>query len=117
MSVAIVLCSVVFGSPQVHSQQACSVVQQGDRVELHSPCFVFRLDTVAGLRAESWQNRLTGRTIELGDGLELECDIGLPGESLRTPAFQVTNVKVQRKARRPSWPCSCVPTSRPRPPR
>src|SRR3989339_333414 len=59
--------------------QACRVIQQGKQVELCSPLFVFRLDTAAGLRAQSWENRLTGRKISLGGGLELEFDIGLPG--------------------------------------
>ncbi|MFH1920406.1 MAG: hypothetical protein ABIP48_11040, partial [Planctomycetota bacterium] len=58
-------------------QQACRVVQQESRVELHSPFFVFRLDTRAGLQAESWENRITGQTISLGGGPELEVDLGI----------------------------------------
>jgi hypothetical protein len=71
------------------------VVQQEHRIELWSPFFVFRLDTVAGLRAESWENRLTGRTLALGNGPELEFDIGLPDSPLRMPRLQVTNVEIR----------------------
>ena len=71
-------------------QGACRVVQRGDQVELHSPFFLFRLDTSAGLRARSWENRLTGREISLGNVTELELDldaaeqrIGISGWSAR----------------------------------
>ena len=43
-------------------------------VELRSPQFVYRLDTAAGLRGESWENRLTGKTVSLGKGPEVELD-------------------------------------------
>lgn len=42
-----------------------SVVVAGSRVSLQAPAFVFVLDTAEGLRAVSWENRLTGRTIAL----------------------------------------------------
>ena len=32
-------------------------------LELRSPQFVYRLDTADGLRGESWENRLTGKTV------------------------------------------------------
>ena len=70
--VAIVSWSLGFGPPQVRGEPACRVVQQEKRVELCSPFFAFRLDTAAGLRAESWENRLTGRELSLGIGPELE---------------------------------------------
>jgi hypothetical protein len=78
-----------FGAP------ACRAVQQGKRLELCSPFFVFRLDTVAGLRAESWENRLTGRKISLGGGPELEFDIGLPDGSLQDTQLEVSGVEVK----------------------
>jgi len=53
----------------------CRVLRRGDVVELHSPFFVYRLDTASGLRARTWENRLTGGTISLGGGSELELDI------------------------------------------
>ncbi len=64
------------------------VVQHGTQFELRSPLFVLRLDTTAGLRAQSWENRLNGRTVSLGNGPELEFDIGLPGQPLQTPALE-----------------------------
>jgi hypothetical protein len=93
--VAIVSWSLGFGPPQVRGEPACRVVQQEKRVELCSPFFAFRLDTAAGLRAESWENRLTGRKLSLGNGPELECEIGLPDTALQTPRFQVTNLEVK----------------------
>ena len=57
-------------------ETGCRVVQQWTRVELWSPFFVYQLDTQSGLRAETWENRLTGRKITLGSGSELEVDIG-----------------------------------------
>lgn len=93
--VAVVWWSLGFWPPEARGGPACGVVQEGNRVELRSPSFAFRLETAAGLRAESWQNRLTGRTIELGDGLELECDIGLPDSPRRTPPLRVTKLEVK----------------------
>jgi hypothetical protein len=63
-------------------------------MELHSPDFVFRLDTRQGLRAVSWENRLTGRTLDLGRGAELELELGLPGQPLKTPVLGVERVQV-----------------------
>jgi hypothetical protein len=69
-------------------------VQQDKRVELCSPFFVFRLGTAAGLQAEAWENRVTGRTLPLRNGSELEFDIGLPDGPLATPHLEVAEVKV-----------------------
>jgi hypothetical protein len=70
------------------------MVQEGKRFELCSPSFVFRLDTADGLRAHSWENRLTGRTLELGNGPEFEIDIGQPDNRLQTPPLEVSTVRV-----------------------
>ncbi|MEN6450384.1 MAG: hypothetical protein ABFC96_07835 [Thermoguttaceae bacterium] len=72
-------------------------MQQGKLVELCSPFFVFRLDTTAGLRAQSWENRLAGQTLKLGDGPELDIDIGLPDHPLQTPPLVVSAVQVKRE--------------------
>jgi len=66
------------------------VTLQGDVVELRSPFFVFRLNAAEGLRAQAWENRLTGRKLSLGGGAEVEFDIGLPGQPLSTPKLNVT---------------------------
>ena len=76
-------------------QVACRVVQQGKQLELRSPFFVFCLDAAAGLRARSWENRLAAQTLTLGDGPELEIDIGLPDRPLQTPPLEVSSVQVQ----------------------
>jgi hypothetical protein len=75
--------------------QDCRIVREKARVELHSPFFVFRLDTAAGLRAVSWENRLTGRTLPLGNGPELEFDIGLPNGPLQLPQLEVSKVEIK----------------------
>jgi len=79
-----------------HAQggEPCRVVQQEKRIELCSPFFVFCLDTAAGLRAQSWENRLTGRTLCLGNGPELEFDLGLPDDPVETPQLEVSKVEV-----------------------
>ena len=63
-------------------------MQDGSRIELRSPFLVYQLDTRVGLQAESWQNRLTGRTIALGSGSELEVDLGELEGPHRTPTWQ-----------------------------
>ena len=78
---------------------ACRVVQQAEQVEMHSPHFVFRLDTTSGLRAQSWENRLSGRTLSLGNAAELEFDIGLPDGPLTTPQLEVLKAEVKALVR------------------
>lgn len=56
---------------------------------LASPAFAFTLDTADGLRAVLWENRLTGRTLNLGNEPEVELDIGLPNQPLKTPKMRV----------------------------
>ena len=68
----------------------CRIVCQGDGVVLEAPAFAFRLDTAEGLRAASWENRRTGRRLNLGLGPEIEFDIGLPDAPVATPKLRVT---------------------------
>ena len=81
------------------NEQACRVVRHGNRVELRSPSFTFCVDTASGLRAQSWENRLAGQTITLGDGQELEFDIGLPDHPLQTPTLTVSGVQVKSEGK------------------
>lgn len=74
---------------EITTEKRCSVVTSGSRVTLQSPAFTFTLDTSDGLRAVSWQNRLTGRTLNLGNGPELGLDIGLPSQPCKTPKLRV----------------------------
>jgi len=80
------------------AEQACRVVEQEKRVELHSPFFVLRLDAAAGLRGVSWENRLTGQTISLGGGAELALDVGIAEGPQLTPRWQVTQTPSQSPA-------------------
>ena len=75
----------------------CRVQRAGKCVELCSPFFVFRLDAASGLRAQSWQNRLTGHAHPLGNGPELELDLGLPNDALQTPLLEVSKVDVKNR--------------------
>jgi hypothetical protein len=52
----------------------CAVARHGAEIELQSPAFTYTLDTAQGLRARSWQNHFSGRTISLGLGPEISLD-------------------------------------------
>ncbi len=90
--------TVAAGEPVRHEQPApantCAARITDKLVTLESPAFLFTLDTSDGLRAVSWENRLTGRTLILGNGPELELDIGLPNQPLKTPRLRVTKLPV-----------------------
>ena len=68
---------------------APSVLRTGNKVVLQSPSFSLQLDITDGLHAEMWENRITGRTLAMGHGSEVEFDIGLPGQALITPVLTV----------------------------
>ena len=80
-------------------KQATSMASNEERASvagslaLQANTFEFTLDTADGLRAVAWTNRLTGRTLELGNGPEVEFDIGLPDQPLVTPRLRVTGAK------------------------
>lgn len=71
-------------------EPGCRVVRQDQKIELQSPAFAFLLDTSDGLRAESWENRVTGRKISLGQGAELDLDLGPLSGPLETPRWRVS---------------------------
>jgi hypothetical protein len=71
------VCSASLCSTATASQPGdCRIVRDGARVELQWPFFVLGLDTQAGLRANGWESRLTGQRVSLGDGPELEAELG-----------------------------------------
>ena len=74
-------------------REGCGAGRNGDLVQLRSPAFVFCLNVSSGLRAEWWENRLTGRRVTLG-GAELGVDVGLPEGPVETLAWQVTECSV-----------------------
>jgi len=73
-----VLWLIAGAQPALAAERVCGVARTGTTVELVSPHFILRLDTAAGLNAQSWLNRRTGRTISLGGGPELRVEIGEP---------------------------------------
>jgi len=67
------------GRPNTPSQeidtQGCYTVQSGPHVKLCASTFSFTIDTSAGISAQSWECRVTHKTVQLGGGAELEADI------------------------------------------
>lgn len=82
----------------VRADDGCEVAQRQTQIELRSPFFVYRLDTQSGLRAAAWENRLTGKSITLGGGSELEVDIGELAGPHQTPEWQVSRPKIDAKS-------------------
>jgi hypothetical protein len=87
-----VLAGVVVDAPARGSETPCAITVVGQRVVLESPALAFTLDTADGLRAVSWENRLTGRKLILGNGPEVELDIGLPKQPRTAPKFRVAKL-------------------------
>ncbi|MBT3375473.1 MAG: hypothetical protein HN742_11380 [Lentisphaerae bacterium] len=77
------------------SATSCAVAVSEGRVALTSPTFSLVLDTSEGLRAVSWENRQTGRTVLLGDGPEAAFDLGLPAGPLTTPALRLVSAPLE----------------------
>ncbi len=76
------------------SASGCTARIDENRVILRSPWFRFTLDISRELRATAWENLLTGRLLNLGNGPEVELDIGLPSQPLITPKLHVNAVRV-----------------------
>jgi hypothetical protein len=79
-----------YGQGWEHGAQGCRVVQRGSEFELHAPAFVFSLDTSVGLSARSWENKLSGRTIQLAGGAELGTDLDAAEERIWIPGWKGT---------------------------
>ena len=56
------------------AENACRVTKRGRIVEIRAPQFIYRIDTADGLRGIAWENLLTGKSISLGNGPEVEVD-------------------------------------------
>ena len=69
---------------------SCNVAQKGSEVELHGPAFAFTLDLSKGLGTRSWQNRLSGRTIELAGNAELDIELDAADERISIPGWTQT---------------------------
>jgi len=57
-------------------QEGCRVAINGRLVELRCPSQVLILDASARLQAVSWENRLSGTKLSLGNGPEVELEVG-----------------------------------------
>ena len=71
--ITLLACIVTSGFADEGSQ--CTVTQEGTQWDLKSPFFVYRLNSGDGLRAKSWTNLLSEKTIPLS-GDEIEIDLG-----------------------------------------
>jgi hypothetical protein len=71
---------------------SCRVVPTEGQVMIESPSLAFHLDTRDGLHATRWENRLAGTGIGLGNGPELEVDIGQSPDAAGTVRFIVTKL-------------------------
>ena len=87
---------MVKGGADTQARGTVTVTQT--KVELRTPRFVFTLDASDGLRAESWENLLTGTKLSLGMGGELELDIGESEESAVPVKLRVTGLPDQVQA-------------------
>lgn len=68
-------CAAKGARVQEPGEEGLGVDTAGAKVALRSPFFTYRLDIADGLRAESWENRLTRQTLSLGRGSELDTDL------------------------------------------
>ncbi len=75
------------GRAKEQGKQGCRVAQRGPKIELRAPAFVFRLDASAGLSAESWENKLSRRTIPLTGGAEIGADLAAAEERIWIPGW------------------------------
>jgi hypothetical protein len=98
-----VIGTVSAGAEQASAESAlsasvCTISVDGQRFTLASTAFAFTLDTSDSLRAVAWENRLTGKTLELGSGPEVEFDIGLPDKPIVVPKLRVVRLPDAAKA-------------------
>ena len=71
------LCTILLltAMPVCFAQSAqVRCVRTGPEIEFVSPAFIYRVRTDGGLKAVSWENRLTGKKIPLG-GADVEFDL------------------------------------------
>jgi hypothetical protein len=100
--------SIGFAEPA--KSPASLVVVQGETVTLRAPTFEFVLSSADRLLAISSKFRLTGRTLSLGNGPEVEFDIGLPGQPVVTPRLSVnrrSRISIET-AYGPAWPLAAA---------
>ena len=50
-------------------------MRENNRIGITAESFAFELDTADGLTARRWRNKLTGETLDLGGGVELEVEV------------------------------------------
>ncbi len=95
--VVLALVPLLLSSAAFAAESGSCVVQAGSRLELHSPFFLFTLDTSDGLHAVAWKNRLTGKTISLGQGSELDVDLGPLDGPHQTPRWQTDSFSAKSR--------------------
>jgi len=66
-----------------------NVTGKGSNFIIETPTFAFCLDSTDGLKAVWWQNKLSNRKLNMGNGDEIEFTIGLPGSKITKPKLMV----------------------------
>lgn len=74
-------------------EMPCRVLGHGLQRELVSPTFKYKVDLSDGLTAESWLNRLTGRTLSLGRHPEIELDLDASIQRLSITGWRTLHVR------------------------
>ena len=59
---------------QTSPEKLCHVRSDAGQIELVAPSFVYTLSIAPNLTAKSWENRLSGEKISMGDGAEFSAD-------------------------------------------
>jgi hypothetical protein len=76
---------------QTMQEKLCFVLEEKDRLKLVSPSFTFTLDTATQLKAVSFENRICGKLLDMGNGLEFEADFDSADDRIYIGGWKVNN--------------------------
>lgn len=79
----------VISNSAVNTNEKLQVKQEGENFIIESPDFAYCLDTSKGLKALWWQNKLSNRKLNMGNGDEIGFTIGLPESKILKPKLSV----------------------------
>lgn len=72
-------------------EKQCHVIKSGNHTQLVSPAFVYTLESSHVLKAVSFENRLCGKILEMGNGNELEADFDHAEARIAIEGWTVTD--------------------------